>query len=518
MHLSNTDVPWAPLAQNARFVALCGVLLATMLLYLPSWMSLLRLWNAFGSRFYTHGDLIVALAAIALFRRRQLLARAPLAPRPWGAVLLLVLSVIWLAARLSSIQVVHQACMPLILLCVTYTLFGPQTAGLCRFPILYLYAAVPVWEWIKAPLQALTVTVVELCLPVLGIPAYINGNLVEIPAGTFEIQSGCAGSAYLIVAVGIAAYYGDMLQSSLPSRAILVALAAALAIVGNWVRVLVIIAAGQLTGMQSYLVRVSHDGFGWAVFAVAMAAFVYLAAKMTRRASEQPAPEEAGGQDLHCDHRSVMPKATLATMLAFASLAVAPALSLIAMHRVVDHTPQVVLQRGSNGWSGPVAYHGTWQPIFAGADAQGLGVYQSQEGDVALYIAEYVLQSDRGKLHGEGNTPLGDAPHRVENERSIDHEGGSLREFQLTDLDRSRWLMWVAYDVGGRMSASLLSAQLWYALESLATAPRSRAIALQIRCLPDCSAARALASRFLTANPWVVATTPSAPRLEERQP
>jgi exosortase len=481
-----------------------------MLLYSPSWMSLLRMWNAFGSRFYTHGDLIAVLAVIALFRRRHLLAQAPVAPRLVGAVVLLVLSLIWLLADLSSIQVAHQACIPLILLAVTYTVFGPQTARICRFPLLYLYAAIPLWEWIKPPLHALTVAVVGLCLPVIGIPVYINGDFVEIPAGTFEIQSGCAGSAYVIVAAAIAVYYGDMMQSTLRMRALLVGLAAALAIVGNWVRVLVIVVVGQYTEMQSYLVHVSHDGFGWAVFAVAMAAFVGLAASMTRRAPQRPAPRQDSSQDLHSAAGSPTHKAALAAVLGLATLALAPVMSFIAKHRVVDHTPPVVLQPGSNGWSGPFAYHGTWQPAFVGADAQGLAAYASQEGEISLYIAEYASQSERAKLHGEGNTLMGKTEPTVENERGIDHEGRSLRELQLLDRKGTRWLMWLAYDVGGRTSASLFSAQLWYAIESLTSAPRSRAIALQIRCAAGCSAARALASSFLSANPWVVASSPAA--------
>lgn len=517
---STAGIRWAALTRHGRFVALCGVLLATMALYWPSWLSLLRMWNAFGSRFYTHGDLTAVLAAAALFHRRGRIARAQLSPRPWGAVALLTLSAAWLLADLPQIEVAYQACMPLILLTAAYTVFGPETARLCRFPALYLYSAIPIWEWIKPPLQALAVAVAGFCLPFVGVPALIRGDFVEIPAGTFEIQTGCAGEAYLIVAVAIALYYGDTVQGSLRLRLALIAVASALAILGNWVRVMVIIFMGQVTAMQSYLVRVSHDAFGWAVFAVAMLVFMGLAVLMTRRASALSLRPEGHDKTDVKPEGSLMLRTVPAGLLALAALALGPSLAALSRARVVDRTERAVLEAGAGGWKGPIPYDGAWRPIFMGADAKGLGVYASPGGQVALYIAEYFSQSDRAKLHGAGNTPLGEDQYHVQSEQQVTHAGHPLQELQVTDSQGERWLMWVTYEVGGHTAASLMRAQLWYALESLTRTPRSRVIALETRCSADCSAARTRAARFLSANPWVFTPEWGQPpkALEEHSP
>lgn len=135
---------------------------------------------------------------------------------------------------------------------------------------------------------------------------------------------------------------------------------------------------------------------------------------------------------------------------------------------------------------------------------QGLGAYTSPEGEVCLYIADYLSQSSRGKLHGAGNTALGEG-YAVQSQREVALTGHVLKELELTGSGGQRWLMWVTYDVGGHVTPSLMSAQLWYALQSLTGAPRSRAVALRVLCPTDCSAARKLAVRFVTANPWILA-------------
>ena len=100
------------------------------------------------------------------------------------------------------------------------------------------------------PAARLTVTVVGFMLPLAGIPVRIAGDIVHIPAGSFAIESGCAGEMYLIIALALAVYYGDQLRAPARARTLLVITAGTLAILGNWLRVFGVIVAGQLTAMQ----------------------------------------------------------------------------------------------------------------------------------------------------------------------------------------------------------------------------------------------------------------------------
>jgi exosortase len=507
LRLIGSDAPTGLRAQQKRFTRICCALLLTIALYFPTSLSLLRMWNAFGSRFYTQGDLIAALAVLALTRRRTVLQHTSQVPNLTAALLLLPLSLLWLLADLSNFKVAHQACFPVILWMVVRAFFGAETARICRFPIGYLYFAIPLWEWIRGPLQALTVDAVGIALPLAGIPALIAGNIVEIPAGSFAIRGGCAGEAYLLVAVAIAVYYGDMTRSSLRMRVFLAAIAAALSILGNWLRVFAIVVIGQLTGMQHYLVRVSHDGFGWAVFAFAMAIFVVSARHATQVSPStlrQTLVADVAAAQRTREPGSEVSKPMLVAITAAACLAMGPTWSAINWHRSLRGPPREFLPPGLNGWAGPASYGGTWHPVFASADVQRQGVYNSTDGQLVVYIAEYLSQSDHAKLHAAGNSVLGHVDPGVEGEGLVTEQGHSLRELQGRDPAGEQWLMWVAYEIGGRVFPSLPSAQLWYALESLSGSPSSHVVALRAPCVPNCSDARALLSRFVGDNAWVL--------------
>jgi exosortase len=489
--------------RSLRVSLLSGVLLATAALYWPTTLSLIRTWNAFGSRFYTHGDLVVVLAVVALLRRRTLLARVAPVPSLGVAVLLLPLSIIWMTLYLSTFQIAHQVCLPVLLLAAVYAVCGREYARLCWFPILYLYFAIPVWQWTIPWLQRLTVAVMHAALPLAAIPTYIEGNVVQIPAGVFEIQGGCAGSAYLVVALAVAAYYADAQHTSARGGALLLAFAALCAIVGNWVRVFVIIVAGQLTAMQSYLVRVSHDEFGWAVFCISMVVFVTLAPRLARgigaaRLRQVPEPDERWAQTTGRFGPA------FAAGIAFVALAVGPAWAQIVLHKNPEPSHQDVVLEGSQSWSGPFPYGGRWRPVVAGADAMRLGIYRAAGEDVALFIALFREQSQTSKLQRATDTIL--EPSTLVAERGVDGKADQdVRELELRDADGQSSVLLTAYAIGDHATSSVYSAQLRYAVESLRSIPPSCVIAVRAECTPDCGGARARASRFLRDNRWVLA-------------
>jgi exosortase len=477
----------------ALYAALC----MTLVLYAPTTLILLRTWNAFGSEYYTHGDLIAGLVVLALIARRRVLAQTPWAPRPLALPTLLLLSLAWLIAYQSTIQVAHEAMLPLVLIAMVYALFGRAAAAHCAFPIGFLYFAIPVWQWCIPSLQRLTIAVMGIALPLVGIPADITGDVVQIPAGNFLIQGGCAGAAYLLVALAVAAYCGDAWRESARRRLGLLLLAGVCAIVSNWVRVFTVIVAGQLTHMQSYLVRVSHNSFGWLVFGVCMVTFTALARWLF------PARPAAGPSLTRAEHRStatpyLVPKAALAVLVA----GVGPAWAAIIEHRSLPPVSQLL--RPASGWNGPYAYVGSWHPSYTRADLEELGTYRMAAGEVSVYLAQYARQSDSSKLQS------------VANEWTDTSETALVRpaqrrkqvsELEVIDSGGRHSVLLSGYAVGNLATASVVDAQLAYGWSALFGSPPVRAFAVRAACAPDCEAARARALAFLDANDWLTTGT-----------
>src|SRR2546430_4831726 len=109
-----------------------------------------------------------------------------------------------------------------------------------------------------------------------GPSASISGDIIRIPNGSFLIEEGCSGLHFMIVGLAVAALHGELRRDPWRIRAAQLALMGLLALLANWVRVYIIIEAGYLTNMQSYLVRVSHYWFGWGVFPGALIGFLRL--------------------------------------------------------------------------------------------------------------------------------------------------------------------------------------------------------------------------------------------------
>src|SRR5690606_30072698 len=110
-----------------------------------------------------------------------------------------------------------------------------------------------------APLQALSTSAVTFALSVSGLIAHIEGNLITIPAGRFEIAEGCSGMRYVMVSLALASFYGLFWYRTWVARIGLLVLAGVVSMVANWIRIYTLILIGHLTEMQHYVVAESHD-------------------------------------------------------------------------------------------------------------------------------------------------------------------------------------------------------------------------------------------------------------------
>jgi hypothetical protein len=234
--------------------------------------------------------------------------------------------------------------------------------------------------------------------------------------------------------------------------------------------------------MQSYLVRVSHYGFGWALFAVAMAVFFLLASRLPLRPAATPAapvitsPEEP------------QPSA-VALMLALTALALAPAVSWWAMRGdavAIVTTPSFARVPG---WSGPLATPSDWKPIFVDADSERFATYRRGASSVEWYTAEYAFQRQGRKLLGYYNSIVGKDSFMVVNQGIEGDSGGRFVSLLLRDQEEARSLLWYTYKIGERTMTSGLRAQLWYGVTSLSGPVDSQIIAFRAKCEPDCAAA-----------------------------
>jgi EpsI family protein len=453
-------------------------------LYWPTALSYALLWTDFDNRGYTHGYLIAAMCLALIYMRRDELTGPMPRPAPGASVALAVLGLGWLLAYRAGIQSAHELLFPIILWMAIYAVFGRRIGRSCLFAVGFVYFALPFWGLINGALQALTIAATHLILHLIGLPVRFDGNLVVIPEGTFAIEGGCSGLHFMVVGLAIAAYYGELHRDTLRHRALLLGLAGALALLCNWIRVSVIIEAGHLTDMQSYLVRVSHYGFGWAVFAVAMTVFFLLASRLPARPTHTPVDSGVASRDARSGPSG------LALVLALPALALAPALSWVAMRGDAAAVVAAPMPARVPGWRGPLAASSTWRPIFIGADSERLATYRQGASAIEWYTADYAFQRQGRKLLGYYNSILGNGGFTVLGQGIQADASQRFVNLQLRDQEGAQSLLWYAYRIGERTMTSGLRAQLWYGVTSLAGPVDSQIVAFRANCEPDCAAAR----------------------------
>jgi exosortase A len=482
---------WLQARPLDRLVVLLGLLLAVAAIYWPSSLALDGFWTDTVDHTYTHGYLVLLTSLWLVSRDRARLAAVPVRPVAAAWLVVVVLSAAWLWLWGAAIQDAQLLLLPLLLLAAVVATLGFPIARVLSFPIGFLYFAMPVWSDINGILQDSSVRVSGLLIWITGIPGYLEGNLVQLPAGTLEIAEGCSGLHFLIVGVTLAALYGELSQHPLRRRVLWVVSMGALALVTNWLRIFVIIAVAYLTDMHTFLVA-HHYWFGWVLFVVAFMAFLWLAGRLSTAGELAPPSEESPHDQPPAPSRVALGRlaVTLACLGLLPALAYGSQLLWPEKHTgVAINWPSV-----SHGWQGPrpdVASE--WAPEFAGATAESLRRYVDDRGEaIEVFVAAYRNQTQHGKLLGYFNSLLGSSQRlHALSERIVSSPTGSWRQTTVVDGYGARSLVWSRYLVGERRFVRPRVSQLWYGIAAFTSRPVSAIIALRAGCVPDCSHAQA---------------------------
>lgn len=419
--------------------------------------------------------LIVLIAAWIVCRRRRVLSRVPLHQTPLLAIALAASSLVWALAQRAGISALAQLCIPVLIWLALAAIYGSKFAGAIGFAVAYLAFALPVWSVLTPVLQSASVHATTLALQLSRIPAYVHGTYFDLPSGTFEIESGCAGLHFFLAGLSLAALIGEVNDEPLRNRLLLLIFGAMLAIVGNWVRIYCVILAGYLTNMQHYLVRVDHYWFGWGVFCVAMCVLVAIARKL--RDPEVPL------------HAPVNEPARLWTVsfkcltIVGCAVAVGPAaLAIRPLQPVDDVALALPVQRIE--WPALAESGSDWTPYFEGSDRSVRAAYGS--GDhIDVFAAAYAYQLQGKELSGYDNRLVSEGEHVLvrSTKARADHTYGVIH---VKNAGGKLETIWFAYVVGQRFFTSASAQQLYYALRTFVGPVQSSVIALRMACDDEC--------------------------------
>jgi EpsI family protein len=326
----------------------------------------------------------------------------------------------------------------------------------------------------------------------------VEGDFIITSAGTFEIAEGCSGLHFVLAAAALSLAAIEMNSVRGFARgATLVLLGLTAAVIGNWLRIFVIVLVGYASRMESSLVT-EHLTLGWVVFALVVLPTILWYA----RAKGDPSPKPArGGRSV--DGLRVNGSAIGALLLA--SLAVPAGARLHDATRYDDFRLVAALPAAVTGWYGPAEQPCPWSPEFDGAAARLSGAYESAAGQLVFACAiGYLEQRQRRELiGGRESRPEGQWQRASAGATAVPGVG-RVAASTATAPNGTRWAMWHWYAIGGVHVHTRRAAKL-QELKSIASPAAASVTILASPCGQDCAGAFATLEEYLRAHLGIAA-------------
>lgn len=451
------------------------LLLSITALHWGTVSSLVRLWLLVDQS-YSHGFLVVAIVIYWVF---MLLwkRKATLSPNPKAIVPILLISVVWLVGESTLTLIVAQAALPLLFWCALYALFGWRFAKKVVIPSILLFLALPAWDVFTPVFRGVTTIVVQSIVSILSIPAYFDGFRIEFPSGVIEIADSCAGLNYFLMGQAFALIYVFQNRLGWKSLVKCAAVALALSLLGNWIRVFILVLVGYYTDMTHSLME-DHGTFGWVLFGVVLVPMMILFHRITASDSSVTRQEEAE-QHVSGSQRNCI----LFTLFIFVSIAILPLWFGVVRDETISDSYNVEIEGlGQLSQFGYTA----WRPEYIGVDH-----HYSWQGEIAstsvlAQVALYTTQQQGKELIFYRNK-LAPA-HKIKKlaaNRLFEYMPVEIVAIESAGVNHL--VLW-QYNIGGKRTTSTLKAKL-YQFYSLFSKHRFAAlITLSTPCRTNCEA------------------------------
>jgi exosortase len=228
--------------------------------------------------YYSHGFLIPIVVAALIWRKRKELRALPVTSSPAGFVLAIgglvtyivagVMGNIGFAGGISCLFVVTGTCL---------YLFGAKITRAVLPPLLFLLLMIPLPQVmlivVAFKLKMLSAAIAEWCARQLHCSVHRAGSMLYLPGGTLVVESACSGISSLISLFSLSALLAYTMEGGALRKAFIVASSVPVAVLANAARIVFLVLAAYVYGIETAANSVVHYGAGMVLWAVALAMF-----------------------------------------------------------------------------------------------------------------------------------------------------------------------------------------------------------------------------------------------------
>lgn len=235
-------------------------------LFFPTITSLYERWIKWDESL-SHGLVVIGVFLVFIFKSSPWQPIKNTASIQFSSLIFLALaSCLWFLFHIVNLYIFEQLMLlPLLFLLIT-SIFGWVVSArhlvLLAMPIF----AIPIWDQLTDPLVNLSGFAVGQMVQLIDIPAIIDGNSIFIPSGHIVIADGCSGLRYFVISLSLGYIISYLNNYNWRKIALVLFVSALLALLANWLRILILVIVGYESNMQSSLMK-DHEMFGWLLFA-----------------------------------------------------------------------------------------------------------------------------------------------------------------------------------------------------------------------------------------------------------
>lgn len=478
------------LSEERRERAVLGV--AFFAILLAAWPTLINLPGTWANN--GHGYFVAALTAWLIWRDRDVLFRTS-GPGIGDLIpVLAFLSVGWMFAVAMNLTSVHEGLLTVVVVGWAFATFGWQARRTILAIGLTFWLAVPLWGGLTPVLQRATVIMSGGATRLAGISAEIGYDYISLTTGTFLVEAGCAGMNYLMGALVLGAFYAHFFVARWQTQLKIVAIVAAVSIVGNWIRVSVLIFIGEATAMQSSLLG-DHLWQGWLIFTLLMIPTHFV----IRRIEVRDAGKPGGAASPAVTTAGVDPLRARRAIVAALAGVVGPVLFMGfgAIPRSDDLDRDLADVQFSDAWDAAVraqADPSGWTPAFRGIDESLTWTLETDGGERVELTRHYFVDQRQDEELVQWANAIAPGPELL-SERFVGPVGTArriVREAIVRSEDGPR-VVWYWYRVARRDTPFPSKAKLLEIVAFFQRTSASELITLSAACAAeDCTGAAAL--------------------------
>jgi len=258
-----------------------AVLLSTVLLcYGQILVDMVEGWRT--DSYYSHGFIIPFLSGYLIWRRKDAFSLSSIDPELKGLPVLMLGLFLLIVGKVGSVDFAMGLSFLIVVLGLSLFLLGIKITQAVLFPISYLVFMIPLpyvlYNDLSFRLRHLSTIFSTTILSVMGIPAFLEGNIINFNQTSLQVINDCSGIHSLISLLTLAVFFAYLTQKSILQRLSLVLLTIPIAIFSNSCRVAIIAILLDSFGPKGF----SHMPIGMVIFAVALALIVFCGSVIKR--------------------------------------------------------------------------------------------------------------------------------------------------------------------------------------------------------------------------------------------